>query len=117
MINKVLKQILIIISYIPFVWILMIYSYCIRIIIDYGSCPDFKIKNPERLYVTHNYLIGYSLNYGWYLLIIFFVFVLLRLFKINYVNKNSIIRMLVGLLLIFIMVFFHPFEVLWVLGD
>jgi hypothetical protein len=106
-----------VITYIPFLWIVLIYSYCVRIKINYGSCPNLKIENPETLYVEHNNLIGYSLNYGWYFIMIFFMFIFLKLFKIDYVNKSSIIRILVGLLIIFIMVFIQPFSALWVLGD
>ena len=114
--KKILTIILKTIKFIPLLWILLIYSYCIRVRINYGDCPNNSITDPDYLYPYHQSIIKYSLKYGVYAILFFLLFSFLKILNVNLVTKKDIIILVVGII-IFIMSLAFPVYAVWILGD
>ena len=114
--KNILNKVLVIISYIPYIWIVLLYSYCIRIIFDFGTCPNKNITEPEYIYKLHYTIFENSFKYGLYLIGFFILFAILRLFKIHMVKDKDMAVFIIGLVLFIISLIF-PLESVWVMGD
>ena len=114
--KKILTIILKTIKFIPLLWILLIYSYCIRVRINYGDCPNYSITDPDYLYPFHQSLIDFSMKYGGYAILIFILFSVLKLFNINYVSNKDIFVLIIAIITFIISLFF-PINAGWILGD
>lgn len=106
-----MKNIVKILSLIPWVYIISFYSYVARVAIDIGYLPSYNNPDPSSIYPNHRNIINYSFElsfWGSIIGLVIFVFFWRTLFAVE--NRKYLYTFLLGVIVIVYNLFFDPLD-------
>ena len=99
------------ISFFPWIYIVVFYTYVLRVSLDIGRLPSYDNPDPSNLYNSHRDLINYSFELGFWgttigLIIMFSFYKKIFIDK----NKNFLFFFFFGVLILLYNIFLDPLD-------
>lgn len=110
---KLINRIMILLCYLPYLYLLTYYSYVVRAIIKLRRIPTYDNPDPKELgFSTHRYIIYKLADIVIYGLCLFILLLLITLFLKKFTIRKMHWKLLLIGIIIFILIFFiDPFMV------
>jgi hypothetical protein len=109
---KKINQALILLGYLPLIYLIVYYAYVLRAIIKIGKIPTYGNPDPKELgFDTHRWLIYFLFDVVVYGVLIYIVLLCVTLYQKKFtVRKIHLYIFIISIFIFFLAIFMDPFD-------